>query len=190
MKHPAHENPPIKSVLQYAIYGTDRYSLYGVWFYNIQRISGLLSRYPVFEKSYNVLIENDETDEENEYVVGNSISLHLRSYYNVTESPNVYKKNGSNEKTATTWNCDQCTIIILHGKEVKVHDCPLYNNLYQMIQYQKMNDKTTHKWEENNWLNDRIHKTKGVNRTQTMRFYPSRFHWQRFLTHFYLFFNI
>lgn len=102
-------------------------------------------------KSYNVLIENDETDEENEYVVGNSISLHLRSYYNVTEFPNVYKKNSSNEKSATTWNCDQCTIIILHGKEVKVHDCPLYNNLYQMIQYQKMNDKTTnHKWEENN----------------------------------------
>lgn len=83
-------------------------------------------------KSYNVLIGKNKIDEDNEYVVGNSISLHLRSYYNLPEIPYVSKKSDNDGKSATTWNCDQCYIIILHGKEVKVHDCPLYSNLYQI----------------------------------------------------------
>jgi len=88
-------------------------------------------------KSYNVLFENNEFDKGNEYEVGNSISLHLRSYYNVPKFPYVSKKNGNDEKSASTWNCDQCHIIILHGKEVKVRDCPLYSNLYQIKKTQK-----------------------------------------------------
>jgi hypothetical protein len=84
-------------------------------------------------KLYSVLIENNEVDNGNEYEVGKSISLHLQSYYNKLGSFNVCKKNGSNEEPATTWTCDQCQVVILHGKEVKCYDCPLYNNLYHII---------------------------------------------------------
>lgn len=83
-------------------------------------------------KFYNVLIENNEVDKGNEYEVGNSISLHLRSYYSVLGFSNVCNENRCDEESATVWNCDQCHIIFLHGKEVKSYDCPLFNNLYQI----------------------------------------------------------
>ncbi|MBQ3946610.1 MAG: hypothetical protein II670_13555 [Alphaproteobacteria bacterium] len=83
-------------------------------------------------KLYNVLVKNDEIEDRNEYLVGNTLPLRLRSYFKVIKLSDESKNHGGCDKSATTWTCDQCHIITLHGKEVKIHDCPLYNNLYRL----------------------------------------------------------
>lgn len=59
------------------------------------------------------------------------IPLHLKRFYQ--DVTLFHKPKESEERNlATTWSCEQCQVIILHGKEEKVYDCPLYNNLYRL----------------------------------------------------------
>lgn len=94
---------------------------------------------------YNVLVEKEEdvgpplnywvnlllSEYEYEENIEKNILLHLRSFYNNVKMPTIHGIV-PNDNFATTVNCEQCQVIILHGKEEKVFDCPIYNNLYRL----------------------------------------------------------
>lgn len=96
-------------------------------------------------KQYYVLVESEEDFNDlvikrlQEYRVkekmddanGELIPLDLKRFYqDVTFS--LRSRETEEKDLATTWSCEQCQVIILHGKEEKVYDCPLYNNLYRL----------------------------------------------------------
>lgn len=95
-------------------------------------------------KLYSVLVENKEeirdslifwiyyylSEEENKESTDVPIPLRLQRFYNVVQIPDVHKKKY--DGFARTISCEQCQVIILHGKEELIYDCPLYNNLYRL----------------------------------------------------------
>ncbi len=95
------------------------------------------------EKSYHIMVEDEpevseslvwlyfflaghKLDEDTEII----IPLRLQRYYNIVKTTNLYEDR--NVDSAIINSCDQCHVIILHGKKELIRDCPLYDNLYRM----------------------------------------------------------
>ena len=97
-------------------------------------------------KLYGILIENEEefdslvikrlreyqSENEVDKTRGELMPLHLRRFYKYVASFPEQKNEFQNNNVSTTWSCEHCQVIILHSKEEKVYDCPLFNNLYRL----------------------------------------------------------
>ena len=91
---------------------------YNVWVEDVETLNDSL-------KNYVKCPDNWERYDEYE-----SFSLSIRSFYNEFKLPHNAKV--SNDKLASTVDCSQCYVIVLHGKKKKIFDCPLFNNLYRL----------------------------------------------------------
>lgn len=91
---------------------------YNVWVEDVEKLNDSL-------KNYVKCPDNWERYDEYE-----SFSLSIRRFYNKFKLPHNAKV--SNDKLARTVDCSQCYVIVLHGKKKKIHDCPLFNNLYRL----------------------------------------------------------
>ena len=95
---------------------------------------------------YNVLVENKEEikgslqdiiesylSEDKKGNRNTAIPLRLCRFYSIEKSIiGLYEKNDYKKKISVTVSCERCHVIILHGKEELIYDCPLYNNLYRL----------------------------------------------------------
>lgn len=96
-------------------------TVYNVWVENMNRLNDSLIKHVRCYHSH------ENTDDNHD----KSFHLCISSFYDEFRLSYVGEEI-KDDKTNSTIDCFQCHVIILHGKRRKIHDCPLYNNLYQL----------------------------------------------------------